>query len=104
MNEQGREAFELNDEQRGYLLSVAPTYVWWKSPEDALKYPMHLTARIMDMGTFEDVQGLVATLGTDRLVTVVRQAEIGWFRPHSWNYWHYRLGVIKTTEEPPPMP
>lgn len=98
------QAFELSAEQREYLLSVAPTYVWWKSPEDALKYPMHLIARIMDFGTLEDTQRLVATFDTERLATVLRHAEIGWFRPHSWSYWHYRLGLTAADKNPPPMP
>lgn len=87
-----------------YIKRLAPAYIWWKKPEEALRYPYRLIAQIMDMGTFEDVQALVAELGTDRLASVVRQAEIGWFRPQSWSYWNYRLGLVDVTDNPPPMP
>ncbi len=60
--------------------------------------------RFMDIGTFDDVQGLERALGMDCLAPVVRQAEIGWFRPQSWSYWHYRLGLVDKTARPPPMP
>lgn len=97
-------SFELNPEQREYLIRLAPGYIWWKTPEEALQYPMHLVARIMDRGELEDVRELAQHFDNERLAAVLRQAEIDWFHPHSWSYWHYRLGIAKTADEPPPMP
>lgn len=97
-------SFELSQVQREYLLRLAPGYIWWKTSEEALRYPNRLIAQIMDIGTFADVRGLVRVLRKDRLAAVVGQAEVGWFRPKSWSYWHYRLGLTPTCENPPPMP
>lgn len=97
-------SFELNPEQREYLIRLAPGYIWWKTPKEALQYPMHLVARIMDRGELEDVRELAQHFDNERLAAVLRQAEIDWFHPHSWSYWHYRLGIAKTADEPPPMP
>lgn len=88
----------------GCLKRLAPNYMWWKTPDEALRFPNRLIAQIMDIGTFEDIRSLFQHVGAARLADVVRHAEIGWFRPKSWSYWHYRLGLTKTCEPPPPMP
>ncbi len=87
-----------------FLKKIAPRYVWWETPDEALRYPDRLIAQVMDIGTFEDIQELVRLLGEKRLADVLRHAEPGWFRRQSWAYWHYRLGLVKTTEAPPPEP
>jgi hypothetical protein len=87
-----------------FLKLLAPRYVWWKSPEDALWFPDRLFAQIMDIGTFEDIQSLIRLLGEERLIEVLWHAEPSWFRPQSWAYWHYRLRLTKATETLPQEP
>ncbi|MDR2845181.1 MAG: hypothetical protein LBV28_03705 [Puniceicoccales bacterium] len=29
-------------------------YIWWKTPEEALAFPVLLVAQVMNIGTFED--------------------------------------------------
>jgi len=82
----------------------AATYIWWKTPEEALDYPDRLLAQVMNLGDYADVQEMVEALGTDRLIAVLRRAEIGWFNARSWHYWHYRLGLAREERDIPPMP
>jgi hypothetical protein len=42
------------------LLGLAKRNVWWLAPDEALEYAQRVIARIMDMGTFEDIQELSA--------------------------------------------
>ena len=92
------------DDISSLLNHLASTYIWWKTPEEALRYPDLLLAQVMDIGTFEDIQNLVRLLGEERLASVLRHAEPGWFRPQSWAYWHYRLGLTQPSENLPPEP
>ncbi|HUW99120.1 MAG TPA: hypothetical protein VMV40_09845 [Acidiferrobacter sp.] len=62
-----------------FLEQMASKYIWWKTPEAALRYPDRLMAQIMDMGTFGDIQALVLVIGEDRLTDVLRHADPGWF-------------------------
>jgi hypothetical protein len=86
------------------LQSFAPRYMWWKSPERAILFPYQLMARTMDLGTFEDTKALVELVGTDVLREVIHRAEIGWFRPRSWHFWHYKLDLASDVREIPPVP
>jgi hypothetical protein len=58
----------------------------------------------MNIGDYDDVVALISAIGEDRLRDVLRQSEIGQLNPKSWAYWHYRLGLIKPEDAPPPMP
>jgi hypothetical protein len=77
------------------LIPFAQKYIWWKTPDEAIRYPFRVMAQVMDLGTHEDVQALAKLVGDDTLRDVVLQAEAGQFRPRSWAYWHYRLGLAK---------
>ncbi len=94
----------FNPESWSFLEQIAPRYIWWKTPDDALRYPNRLIAQVMDIGTFEDIQILVRLLGEERLAGVLRHVEPGWLRPQSWAYWHYRLGLVEAKEPLPPEP
>ena len=85
------------------LLDLAKRYVWWLSPEEALEYPQRVIARIMDVGTFEDIHELVAIVGEDSLRQALQNAEAGQFRPRSWSYWQYLLNGL-ADDTLPPMP
>lgn len=85
---------------RDGLALLAQKYIWWKSPQDAVDQPERVIAQVMNIGDFEDVQRLEALAGTEMLVDVLTQAEIGQFTPRSWFYWHYRLGIAAIGEVP----
>lgn len=78
-------------------------YIWWKKPDETLKYPDRLIAQVMNMGTFKDVGYLVDLVGEDVLREVLFHAEVGQLNAKSWCYWHYRLTDIGL-DEVPPMP
>ena len=83
------------------LLPFAKTYVWWKSPEEALAFPERVIAQVMDIGTHEDIQALTRLVGDETLRQVLTHAQAGQFRPRSWAYWHYRLGLAEVDQVPP---
>ena len=83
------------------LRPLAARYVWWKSADDALRYPDRVVAQVMNIGAFEDVQMLSLIVTEDDLRSVLSRAEAGEFNPRSWHYWHYRLGMSRPGEVPP---
>jgi hypothetical protein len=85
------------------LLDLAKRNVWWLGPEEALEYPQRVIARIMDMGTFEDIHELVGVVGEVALRQTLQDAEAGQFRPRSWWYWQYILNGL-ADDALPPMP
>ena len=91
---------KMNDPK---LLDLAKRYVWWLSPEEALEYPQRVIARIMDMGTFEDIHELFGIVGEASLRLALQSAEAGQFRPRSWSYWQYLLNGL-ADDTLPPMP
>lgn len=95
-------AAHLMPEQTAFLLRVAPRYVWWKTPEKALWSVQHLLARIMDYGTLADLIELRRLFGEEILCEVLACAVLGQFRPRSWSFWHYQLGIAVYPEKPVP--
>lgn len=55
----------------------------------------------MDIGDHADVETLAALIGDEGLREIVRHAQPGQFRPRSWTYWHYRLGLSSVGQVPP---
>ena len=85
------------------LRRLAKTYVWWKTPDEAIRRPERVVLQVMDIGDYRDVQDLARTVGEDGLREALSRAEAGQLSPRSWAYWHYRLGLA-TPGEVPPMP
>ena len=85
-----------NDE----LKRLAAKYVWWKTPDDAVRLPDRVMAQVMNIGDYADVQLLVKLVGDDRLRKVLAQAQAGQFFARSWAYWHYRLALANLGEVP----
>ncbi|HEX9037631.1 MAG TPA: hypothetical protein VF808_11640 [Ktedonobacterales bacterium] len=90
----------------GLLARWGARYIWWKSLEEALRYPDRIIAQVMNMGDYEDVQALVDAFGEEALRDVIRRAEAGWFNERSWVYWHIRLGLVPANASAiiPPLP
>ncbi|MHB8472266.1 MAG: hypothetical protein ACYDC8_05325 [Gammaproteobacteria bacterium] len=85
---------------RTTLSHLAAKYIWWKTPQEAVRQPARVAAQVMELGDYDDVQLLSARLGDDYLREVLARAEAGWFSPRSWAYWHYRLGVSRPGQLP----
>ena len=84
------------------LRALARRYVWWLSPGEALARPNFVATQVMEMGDYEDVLKLEATLGREALVRALREAGAGRLSERSWIYWHHRLGVAG--RRIPPLP
>jgi len=91
------------DIDQAFLKRLAARYIWWKTPDEAVRYPNRVIAQVMKIGDFDDVQELIQVAGEDRLRQVIQQAEAGQFNDRSWAYWHYRLGLA-AIEQVPPLP
>lgn len=83
------------------LQQLARKYIWWKSPDEALRMPQRIIAQVMNLGDYEDVQILASQLGDEMLCEALARAEAGQFDKRSWTYWHYRLGLAELDEVPP---
>ncbi|MEE4376474.1 MAG: hypothetical protein V2J55_03050 [Candidatus Competibacteraceae bacterium] len=94
----------MDSATRHLLRRLAQQYVWWKSPDDALRQPKRVIAQVMNMGDYDDVLALLDQVGEDELRQVLTHAEIGQFNERSWAYWHYRLGLTQPDEAIPPLP
>ena len=85
------------------LRRLAAKYIWWKTPEEALRLPQRVIAQVMVIGDYRDVQEMVEALGDEVLREVLLGAEAGQFDERSWTYWHYRLHLAEP-EHVPPLP
>lgn len=96
---------QLSEHALGCLRRLAPRYVWWKTPDEAMLYPDRIAAQVMNLGTFDDLTEMVEATGENYLRGVLEQAEAGQLDVRSWHYWHYRLGLAEYGTRPvPPMP
>jgi hypothetical protein len=87
-----------------FMRAMARRYIWWQSPDEALRNPNRLIVQVMDIGTFEDAQELQEIFGNEPLRVALRSAGPGQLRGKSWSYWHYRLDITPINQAPPPMP
>ncbi|MDH2909882.1 MAG: hypothetical protein PXZ07_07215 [Candidatus Eremiobacteraeota bacterium] len=97
----GTDRLQLHRES---LAELARKYLWWRSPEAAMRSPNRVIAQVLEMGDFDDVQRAIETFGERALIDVVECAEPGWLSPKSWAYWHYRLRLTPYDRTPPPAP
>ena len=94
----------MNSSARALLGRLATKYVWWKTPDEALRQPDRVVAQVMSIGDYEDVLDLVEQMGEDELRRVLTQAEIGQLNERSWTYWHYRLDLARPDQAVPIPP
>ena len=91
----------LTNEALELLRELAKSYVWWKSPEEALKHPELIVSQVMNIGDYSDVQKMDSLINKEYLRQVILQADAGQFDKRSWHYWHYRLGLAAPGNVPP---
>ncbi len=95
-----------DDSATAALMPFARRYIWWLSPEDAVRRPRRVIAQVMNLGTPDDAEALLERFGAAALRDALRHADAGWFeygpRPtvERWVEWHRRLGL----GEAPPLP
>jgi len=91
----------MNELDKDLLKRLSAKYIWWKTPDEAVRQPNRIIAQVMNIGDYDDVQDLAARAGDDILREVLTHSEIGQFNERSWAYWHYRLGLAQPGQVPP---
>lgn len=94
------QSIDLTPIQTELLKGYAAKYIWWKTPDEAMEFPLRILAQVMDIGEFEDAMQMRREFGDDTLKSVLSNAEAGWFRPKSWYFWHQRLHVCEYDHVP----
>lgn len=92
----------MNKINRSLLYDFAH-YIWWKTPDEAVRYPDRLIAQVMNYGTMDDILRLMHECGRDVIIDILRHAEAGWFDKKVWNFWHIFYG-LSDFENVPPLP
>ena len=82
------------------LEAVARRNVWFKSPQDALRLPLHFIAHVLNYGTFEDVSVIKRHLGDEAFAEAIRNAPPDIMDARSWAYWNLKINRYPA----PPMP
>lgn len=83
---------------------LAAAYSWDMRIDEARQWPYRLMRRVMDVGTLDDIVSMEPVFGRDELARALATADVGAFRPKSWTFWHYRLGLTQPGGVCPPMP
>ena len=88
-------------ESRDQLLRhFASKYIWWKTAEEACRFPIRIIAQVMELGDFEDLVLLWTEYSDEELAGVLKSIDPGNLSQRSWNYWHYRLGLSEAGSVP----
>ena len=58
-----------------------------------MEWPVRFLAKVMTLGTWDDVQHVQAELGKERFREVLMDAPPGVFDQRSWHYWHNVFGI-----------
>lgn len=82
------------------LLGIARRVCWWKRPEETLADSVTFVARVMTLGSWDEVRAVRARVGDLAFRRVLEHPPAGVFDSRSWHYWHQALGSALV----PPMP
>lgn len=82
------------------LLTIARRVCWWKKPEETLASPVSFLARLMTLGSWDEVRAVRTRIGDLPFRRVLQHPPAGIFDARSWHYWHYALGFGVV----PPLP
>jgi hypothetical protein len=82
------------------LRAIAKRMVWFKTPEDALKYPKVFLAHVMTYGTLDDLIATAKYYSDADFEAALDDPPAGIFDRRSWNYWNLRYD----REPVPPLP
>ena len=73
------------------LEAVAARVVWWKPPAEALADRCHFLARVMTVGTFDEVRCVQGHFPPEAFRAVLDDPPAGVFDSRSWAYWNLVL-------------
>jgi hypothetical protein len=79
-------------------------FFWWEPVGEQPRSDARILAQAMTLASFDEVRRLETTLGPQRLVEAMLQAEPGWIDPRSWEFWRGRLSLatgLAIPEAPP---
>lgn len=65
------------------LRLLASKYIWWKTPDESLRFPQRVIAQVMNIGDYKDVQALAHDQTEFALKQTLLTAEAGQFSPKS---------------------
>ena len=82
------------------LLEIARRVCWWRKPEEALAAPASFVARVMTLGSWDEVRAVRAQVGDVPFRRVLQQPPAGIFDARSWHYWHHVFGIHTVPELP----
>ncbi len=84
------------------LLALARRHLWWRAPAAALADRPRLIAQVMESGTWEEAEALLAAWGSESFRAVLAAPPPGVLSAKSWHFWHLRLhGAPPSTPLPP---
>jgi hypothetical protein len=66
-------------------------FFWWEPVGSQPRSDARILAQAMSLATFDYVRRLETTLGPDRLMLAMLNAEPGWLDERSWEFWRGRL-------------
>jgi hypothetical protein len=70
------------------LEAIAERVVWWKPPAEALADRRYFLARVMALGTFDEVRFVRGHFPPGAFRAVLEDPPPGVFDPRSWAYWN----------------
>lgn len=70
------------------LEAIAERIVWWKPAAEVLADRRHFLARVMAMGTFDEVCFVHRVFPAEAFRAVLDDPPPGVFDPRSWAYWN----------------
>lgn len=94
---------KFTPELTSLLARLEARYCWDRDPATTTE-PLRVIRRTMDFGDGEDLLDLERVADRALLVEALTTAPAGALRPRSWSYWHYRLRLTPTDQDPPPLP
>ena len=86
--------------ERPELLAIARRVCWWKTPEETLADPVSFVARVMTLGSWDEVQAVRTQVGDLPFRRVLQHPPAGIFDTRSWHYWHHAFDFAVV----PPLP
>lgn len=86
----GRRPERPGDER---IATIARRIAWWQPTEQTLSRPRTFIARVMAVGTLDEIRDVERSFGRRALRDALLAADPGIFEPRSWHYWLLALGL-----------
>lgn len=93
----GRRSPKPDDER---IDEIARRIVWWQKPEQTRARPLEFVARVMALGSLDEVRDVERFFGRRVVHDALTKASPGVFDRRSWNYWLLVLGLERSIPLP----